>query len=59
MGRWRFSMSFTRYTWRARSLDFSFRHKLPLGFGPVVLVDAQRILNPSNNITANTAWLAK
>jgi len=58
-GRWRFAMSFTRYAWRERWLDFSLRHKLPLGFGPVLLIDAHRILDPSNNVTASTAWLAK
>ena len=56
-GRWRFAMSYVPYTWRERWLDFSMRHNLPLGLGPVV--DAQRILNPSNNVTATTVWLTK
>ena len=58
-GRWRFSMSFSRYSVRERWFDFSSRHKLPLKLGPVVLVDSQRILSPSNQVTVSTAWLTK
>jgi|SRR5438309_1584286 len=58
-GRWRFAMSFSRYTWRSRWLDFSFRHKLPLRLGSIVLLDDQRILNPSNHVTVATGWLPK
>ncbi len=58
-GRWRFAMSFVPYTWRERWFDFSARHKLPLRLGSLVFVDAQRILNPSNNVTVTTAWLTK
>ncbi len=56
---WRYAMSFARYTWRERWLDLSFRHKLPLKLGPIVMVDAQRVLNPSNNVTVTSAWLRK
>jgi hypothetical protein len=58
-GRWRFSMSFSRYSVRERWFDFSIRHKLPLKLGPLVLVDSQRILSPSNQVTVSTAWLTK
>ena len=58
-GRWRFSMSFSRYSVRERWFDFSSRHKLPLKLGPLVLVDSQRILSPSNRIIVSTAWLTK
>ena len=58
-GRWRLAMSFSRYTWRERWFDFSFRHKLPLRLGPIVLADPQRILNPSNSVTVTTAWLTE
>jgi hypothetical protein len=57
--RWRFAMSFTRYTWRERWFEFSVRHKLPLRLGSLVLVDTERIFNPSNNVTVATAWLKK
>ena len=58
-GRWRLALSFSRYTWRERWLDLSFRHKLPLRLGPIVLADPQRILNPSNSVTVTTAWLTE
>jgi hypothetical protein len=58
-GRWRFSMSFARYTISARWFDYSFQHRLPLGIGPVVLVDSQQVLNPTNNVTASSGWLDK
>ncbi len=58
-GRWRFAMSFVIYTWRERWFDFSARHKLPLRLGSLVIVDAQRMLSPSNNATVTTAWLTK
>lgn len=57
-GRWRFSMSYSRYSIGERWLDFSFRHQLPLKLGPIVLVDAQRILNPTNHLILNSEWLA-
>ena len=58
-GRWRFSMSFSRYSVPERWFDLSLRHKLPLKLGPLVLVDSQRILSPSNRVTVSTAWLTK
>lgn len=58
-GRWRFGMLFSRYTWRAWWVDQSFRGKLPLKAGPFVLVDAQRVLNPSNHVTVTTEWLKR
>ncbi len=57
--RWRFVMAFSRYTWRERWLDFSFRHRVPSKVGAFVLADSQRLLNPSNRLAASTAWLAK
>jgi len=56
---WRLAMSFSRYTIRERWLDFSLRHRLPLGVGPFVLVDAQKILSPSNRVTVTTEWISK
>jgi hypothetical protein len=57
--RWRLGMAFSRYTTQWRCYDFSFRHRLPLQLGPLVLVDAQRLLAPSNYVTTSSAWLAK
>ena len=57
-GQWRFAMSFSRYLAAERYLDFSRRHKWPLRLGPIVLVDDQRILNPTNHVTASSDWLA-
>jgi len=57
--RWRFAMLFSRYRWRERWLDFSFRHKLPLRLGKIMLVDAQRVLSPTNCVTVTTAWFGK
>jgi hypothetical protein len=56
---WRFAMSFSRYTVQERWLEFSFRHKLPLGIGSFVIVDSQQILSPSNRITVTTDWVTK
>lgn len=56
-GSWRFCMSFSRYSFRERWLNFSFRHKLPFKLGPIVLVDDQRILSPTNRVTVSTEWL--
>jgi hypothetical protein len=56
-GRWRFSMSCSRYSIRVRWLDFSFHHRLPMKLGPIVLVDDQRILNPTNHVTVSSQWL--
>lgn len=56
---WRFIMSWSRYSWQERWLDFSFRHRLPLKLGPVALIDSERILSPSNRVTVSTAWLGK
>jgi hypothetical protein len=58
-GRWRFAMAFSRYTWRSWWLDKSFSGRLPLKVGPVVLVDSQRVLDPTNHVTVTTAWLTK
>jgi hypothetical protein len=52
-------MAFSRYDIRERWFDFSLRHHLPLKIGPLLLVDGQRILNPSNQITVSSEWLAK
>ena len=51
-GRWRFAMSFSRYTWREWWLDQSVRRRLPL------LVNPQRP-NPTNHVSVTTAWLTK
>ncbi len=58
-GRWRFCMSFTRYSLRERWLDFSFRHKLPLKFGRIQLVDDQRILSSTNHLIITSEWLVE
>ena len=58
--RWRFTMSLSRYSWQERWFDLSFRHRwLPMKLGPVTLVDTDRIMSRSNNVTVSTAWLAK
>lgn len=58
--RWRYTKSWSRYSWQWRWRDFSFRHRwLPLKLGPVALIDDQRLLSPSNCVTVSTAWLVK
>jgi hypothetical protein len=52
-------MSFSRYTWRGWWLDQAFRGRLPLKVGPFVMVDAQRVFNPTNHVTVITPWLTK
>jgi hypothetical protein len=58
-GRWKFTMSFSRYSWRMWWLDHASRWRLPLRIGSIVLVDAQRIYNPSNYVAVTTVWLTK
>ena len=58
-GRWRYGMRYVPNNWRERWFDFSVRHKLPNGIGPIVFVDARRLLNPTNFITVTTSWLTK
>jgi len=58
-GRWRFAMWFSRHTWQSRWLDFSFKHRLPLRLGPILLVDGQRILDPTNHVTVTSKWLER
>ena len=57
--RWRLSMSYAPYTWRERWFDFSLRRKLPLRLGSIVLVDTERLLSPTNNVTVATGWLTQ
>jgi len=52
-------MGFSRYTFRARWLDLSYRHKSLAKLGWLLGVDSQRILSPSNQVTVSTGWLAK
>jgi hypothetical protein len=59
VGRWRLAMSFSRYTTREWWYFFAPRHKLPLQLGPLVLVDGQRVLDPSNHVTTSSSWLTK
>ena len=56
-GRWRYCMTFSRYSMDVRWLDFSFRHNLRLKLGPFKLVDDQRILNPTNHVTSSSEWI--
>ncbi len=56
-GRWKYCAAFSCYSLEERWLDFSFRHKLPLALGPIKLVDAQRIWNPTNRVTVSSEWL--
>jgi len=58
-GRWRFAMSYSRYSVRERWLDLQFRHKLPLRLGSLVRVDDQSILAASNHLTTSSTWLTK
>ena len=55
--RWRYSMSFARYSLGARWLDFSERHKLPRSVGPITLVDYQRTADPTNQVVVSSDWL--
>jgi len=57
--RWRLSMFFCRYTLSERYFDLAARKHLPLKLGPIVLVDTQRFLNPSNNVTASSPWISE
>jgi hypothetical protein len=58
-GKWRFVISFTRYSTGERYLDFAQRHNwpLPLKLGPVTLIDDQRILKSTNRVTVSSEWL--
>ena len=58
-GRWRFSVLCSRYTLRARLLDYAFEYKLPTRVGRFTLLDSQQILSPTNSITNSSIWLAK
>jgi hypothetical protein len=58
-GRWRLVMTHSRHTWQSRCVDFSWRHKLPLRLGPIVLLNDQRIVDPSNHVAATSDWLRK
>jgi hypothetical protein len=58
-GRWKFVMMYSPYRIQEWWLDLSFQHNLPLKLGPLVLVDSQRVLNPSNFVTINSEWLTK
>jgi hypothetical protein len=57
--RWRFTMTYSRYSVQERLFDLSWRYRLPLQIGPLVLVDGQRILNRTNHVVVSTEWLTK
>ncbi|HLX68385.1 MAG TPA: hypothetical protein VKV04_02050 [Verrucomicrobiae bacterium] len=56
-GRWRFNLEFSRYALRQRWFDLSFRHRVPVKLGPIVLVDSQRVLSSTNHVIARSEWL--
>jgi hypothetical protein len=56
-GRWRFCLRFSRYTLKERLLDYAFQHNLPTKLGPLLILDCQQILNPTNFITNYSPWL--
>ncbi len=57
--RWRYSMVFTRYTLAQQYDDRARRGNWPLKLGPIVLVDEQKIFDPSNNVVTFSPWLTK
>ena len=56
-GRWRFCLRFSPYTLKERLLDYAFKHNLPTKLGPLLILDSQQILNPTNFITNYSPWL--
>jgi hypothetical protein len=56
-GRWRYSVSFTRYSLGLRWLDFAARYKLPFKLGPITLVDHQLMLDATNQVVVSSDWL--
>jgi hypothetical protein len=59
VGRWRFAMGFSRYSFQERCLDLSSGHKFLTKLAWRLGVDGQRILSPSNQVTVSTTWLTK
>jgi len=57
--RWRFAIASSRYTWQERLADCSLQHRVRLRVGPIVLLDRQRWLNPTNSVMSTTTWLTK
>ena len=58
-GKWRFRISYRRYSVRERWFEFLTRNKLPLKTGPVVLVNPEPIYNPTNQSTVYSQWFTK
>ena len=56
-GRWRFCLRFSPCTLKERLLDYAFKHNLPTKLGPLLILDSQQILNPTNFITNYSPWL--
>jgi hypothetical protein len=55
--RWRLTMSFVRYGFKEKWIDFSVKHQLPLRIGRLVLASPEDSMNPSNRVMASTAWI--
>jgi hypothetical protein len=58
-GRWRFTTTFTRYDYRERWHDLAMKGKAPTHIGRIVLLDSQKILNPSNYTRVSSDWMTK
>ena len=57
--RWRYTMPYVPETAKQWWLNHCFRDGWPTKIGPFWLVDAEQLLNPSNNINASGQWLGK
>jgi hypothetical protein len=59
--RWRFAVSFSRYTMQEQWIDLVWRYRLtlPRGIMRKTFAAQQAILDSSNDVTITTSWLTK
>jgi hypothetical protein len=57
--RWRYRMVYRPYSLGLRWLDFLWGHKLPDKIGPIKLVDYDRLLAETNDVTVVSDWLTR
>lgn len=56
---WRFVLAYSQYTVSGRWLDLAWRHPWMGRLGAQRFVDSQRILSPTNQMTAASPWLKR
>jgi len=56
--RWRLTLKYREHTFKSRWLDWAMRNpRVPVTIGPLVLVDPQKILSPTNQQRASSEWV--